>query len=180
MSLIASIMMSASASDAPVSTRITRSSPATRKDLTTPRFPTAILHGTIFTPSIEMSLRMLTMIPSLGKIRCRFFDRSDDIAVTGAAAELAGNRFFDLLVGRPAALAEQPVSRHQHTRRAIAALHRVVLPKCFLQGVQSFVLRQTFDRNDFVAVRLYGENHARFHCRAVPHHSARTAAANDT
>src|SRR5262245_10976282 len=106
MSLIASMIRSASASDAPVSTRITRPSPATRNDFTTPRLGMTTRHGTIFTPSIAISLRMLTMIASLGKIRRGFLYRRHDIAVTGAATEITGDCFLDLLVGRFAALAE--------------------------------------------------------------------------
>src|SRR4030095_12380759 len=127
MSLIASMMMSASASDAPVSTKITRFSPATRKDLTTPRLFMATRHGTIFTPSIGMSLRMLTMLPPLfGKINRRFFDRRDDVAVAGAAAQVAGDRLLDLLVAGLRAFAEQTVGGHQHAGSAVAAFHRVV------------------------------------------------------
>src|ERR1041384_2595367 len=122
MSLIASIIKSASASDAPVSTRITRSWPATRKDFTTPRLGMAMRHGTIFTPSTAMSLRMLTMISSLGKIRRRFLDRRHDIAVTRAAAEISRDRFLDLFVGRFVAFAEQAVRRHEHAGCAITAL----------------------------------------------------------
>src|SRR5512144_2894760 len=177
-SLIASMIRSASASDAPVSTRMTRPSPATRNDFTTPRLGMAIRHGTIFTPSIGMSLRMLTMISSPGKIRRGFLDRRDDVAVAGAAAEIARDRFLDLLVGRPAALAEQTVSRHEHAGRAAAALHRVVFPERLLRRVQPLVLRQPFDRDDLVAVRLLGKNHARLHRPAVPQHRARAAAAD--
>src|ERR1041384_2465771 len=142
MSLIASIIKSASASDAPVSTKITRSWPATRNDFTTPRLGMAMRHGTIFTPSIVMSLRMLTMISSLGKIPRGFLDRRHDVAVTGATTEITGDRLLDLLVGRLVALAEQAVRRHEHARRAIAALHRVVFPEGFLQRMQPLILRQ--------------------------------------
>src|ERR1044071_10190985 len=114
MSLIASMIKSASASDAPVSTKITRSWPATRNDFTTPRLGWAMRQGTIFTPATATSLRMLTMFASLGEIRRRFLDRRHDVAVTGAATEITGNRFLDLLVGRFAALAEQTVRRHEH------------------------------------------------------------------
>src|SRR5581483_4774882 len=176
MSLIASMIRSASASDAPVSTRITRSWPATRNDFTTPRLGMAMRHGTIFTPSIAISLRMLTMIASLGEIRRGFLDRRHDVAVTGAAAEIARDRFLDLLVGRRAALAEQAVRRHQHARRAVAALHRVVFPEGFLERMQPFVLRQSFHGDDLVALGLHGENHARLHGPPVPHHRARAAA----
>src|SRR5689334_10448781 len=106
MSLIASMIRSASAPDAPVSTRITRSWPATRNDFTTPRLGIAMRHGTIFRPSISMSLRMLTMIASLGKTRRGFLYRGHDIAVTGAATEITRNRFLDLLVRRFVAGAE--------------------------------------------------------------------------
>src|SRR5258708_6383135 len=178
MSLIASMMRSAS--DAPVSTRITRPSPATRNDFTTPRLGIAIRQGTIFTPSIGKSLRMLTIAcPSFGKVYRYLFNRCDDIAVARAATKIAGNRLLDLLFSRFVFFAEQPVSRHEHAGCAVAALHRVVFPKRLLQRMQSLVLRQTFDGDDFVAVSLDGEDHARFHRRAVPHHGTRTATTDD-
>src|SRR6266576_301096 len=180
MSLIASMMRSASASDAPVSTRITRPSPATRNDFTTPRLGIAIRQGTIFTPSIGKCLRMLTIAcPSFGKVYRRLFDRRDDVAVSCAAAEVAGDRLLDLYFGRFVSFAKQPVCRHEHAGCAVAALHRVVFPKRFLQWMQSLVLRQTFDGDDFVAVRLNGVHHARLHRVAIPHHGTRTAAADD-
>src|SRR5690348_199347 len=180
MSLIASIIKSASASDAPVSTRITRSWPATRNDFTTPRLGMAMRHGTIFTPSTAISLRMLTMIASLGKIRRGFLDRCHDVAVTGAATEITGDRFLDLLVGGFAALAEQTVRRHEHAGGAVAALHRVVFPEGLLERMQPFVLRQPFYGDDLIAVRLHSKNHARFDRFPVPHDGARITASDDT
>src|SRR5215470_5031919 len=162
------MMMSASASDAPVSTKITCRSPATRNDFTTPRLGMAIRHGTIFTPSIGKSFTILTIISSLGKIRRGFLDRGDNVAVARAAAEIAGDRFFDLLVGGLDLFAEQSISRHQHARRTVAALDSVVVPERFLQRMQSLVLSQPFDCNDLISIGLHGKHHARFHCSTIP------------
>src|SRR4051812_17378484 len=142
MSLTASMIMSASASDAPVSTRMTRSAASRRKDLTTPLFFTATRHGTILMPSIARSFRMLTTGRSLFKILRRLANRRDDVAVAGAAAEISRDRFFDLRVARAALLAQQAVGRHEHPRRAIAALDRVLFPERFLQRMEPLVARQ--------------------------------------
>src|SRR4030095_9464114 len=159
---------------------MSRWSPVTKKDLTIPLGPFS-RQGTIFMPSMGMSFRMLTMtFFSLGKIDRCFFDGRNDIAVAGAAAEVAGDRFFDLLFGWLVRLAKEPIGGHEHSRSAIAAFDSVIFPESFLERMQSFILRQPLHGNDFIASRLHGEYHARFHRPPVPENSASTAAADDT
>ena len=80
-----------------------------------------------------------------------FLDRRDDIAVAGAAAEIAGDRFFDLLVGRITIFLQQTVGGHQHAGRAVAALHRVVFPKRLLQAtvLQVKLSEEKYQTNKF-------------------------------
>jgi hypothetical protein len=45
--------------------------------------------------------------------------------------------------------------------------------------MEALVSRQPLDGDDFIPLRLYGEDHAGFHRRSIPHYGARAAAAND-
>src|SRR2546423_577142 len=73
---------------------------------------------------------------SLREVLRRLADRGDDIAVPRAAAEVPRDRFLDFRLARAAAFAEQAVGRHEHARRAIAALDGVFFPECFLQWME--------------------------------------------
>src|ERR1700692_4852764 len=84
--------------------------------------------------------------------------RLDDVDVAGAAAEVAGDRFADLQLARIRVLLEERAARHQHSRRAIAALQAVLLPEAFLHRVELAVLLEPFDRRDLVAVGLHREH----------------------
>src|SRR4030095_3907728 len=139
---------------------MSRWSPVTKKDLTIPLGPFS-RQGTIFMPSMGMSFRMLTMtFFSLGKIDRCFFDGRNDIAVAGAAAEVAGDRFFDLLFGWLVRLAKEPLGGHDHARTAIAPFAGVSFPESFLEGMQSFILRHPLHGDDLVSRRLNREHHA--------------------
>src|SRR5262249_2027641 len=64
-------------------------------------------------------------------------DRLDDELVARAAAEVAGDCALDLLATGPRVALEQVERRHEHARRAVAALERVRLVKSLLQGVEN-------------------------------------------
>src|SRR4051812_23169531 len=51
----------------------------------------------------------------------------DDVVVAGAAAEIALETMADLIVRRARMLLQEARRRHDHPRRAVAALQRVVL-----------------------------------------------------
>src|SRR5690606_7147862 len=75
-------------------------------------------------------------------------DRFDDLRVAGATAEIAGNRFADLVIGRGGVLAEEGVGGDDHAGRAIAALERVRLPEGILQEAEAAsVVEETFYRD---------------------------------
>ena len=57
--------------------------------------------------------------------------------------------------------------RHDHSRRAVAALKPVLLPERILQRMQLPVGREALDRGDVGPVRLDGEDGARLHAPAV-------------
>src|SRR4051794_38844361 len=67
-------------------------------------------------------------------------DRRDDVLVAGAAADAAGDRRADPLLGRVRVLVQQPPPRHQHAGGAEAALERVLLVEALLHGVEPAAL----------------------------------------
>src|SRR4029077_7101288 len=108
-----------------------------------------------------------------------FFDgmlnRVDDVLVAGAATEIAGDAFTYLALRRRRRVVEQPDGRHDHARRAVAALQPVLFPESLLQGMQLAVRRQALDRRDLGSVGLDCEDGARLRTAAVEQHSARAA-----
>ena len=74
--------------------------------------------------------RWLGPSPTLGDVEHRL----DDLAVPGASTEHAAERVHHLLLGRFRAPAQEIVSRHEHARRADAALRRAVAQERRLQG----------------------------------------------
>ena len=66
----------------------------------------------------------------------------DDVPVAGAAADVALQRLLDLVLGRARVRAQQRRRAHQHPRRAVAALERVVVVERLLQRGQLAVRRR--------------------------------------
>ena len=83
----------------------------------------------------------------------RFRHGFKNLAVAGAAAEISGEPFANL-IHRGIGLSVQQVHRcENHPRRADAALRSAALQKSLLQRVQLFALRQSFNRDDARACR---------------------------
>src|SRR5512134_4080518 len=101
----------------------------------------------------------------------------DDVDVAGAAAEVALEPLVDLLVGGIGVVLQQPRRRHDHARRAEAALKSVALRERALDRVELPLLRHALDRHDARPVRLRREHGARFHRPAVNVHGAAAALA---
>src|SRR3990172_6167843 len=98
-----------------------------------------------------------TLVISLPPHRFRGgLDGLDDVVIAGAAAEVAGQTVADLRLPGVGIIAEQAVGRHDHARRAVAALQAVLVPEGGLQGVELLALLQGLDRHDLGAVRLDG------------------------
>src|SRR3954468_2155235 len=85
-------------------------------------------------------------------------DGVDDVLVAGAAAEVAGDTLADLALRRRRIVLEHRHGRHDHPRRAVAALQAVFLPERLLQGMQLTVPGEAFDGRDLGAVGLDGED----------------------
>src|SRR5215204_6503679 len=63
-------------------------------------------------------------------------DRRNDVLVSRAAADAAGDRGADLLLRRVRVFVEQPPRGHEHARRAEPALQRVLLVEPLLHGIE--------------------------------------------
>ena len=102
-------------------------------------------------------------------------DRADDVLVAGAAADRAGDRGADLLLGRVRVLVEQRARGHQHPRRAEAALQRVQLVEALLDRVELAVDLERLDGADLVPLAHHRERRARLDRLAVHQHDAGAA-----
>jgi hypothetical protein len=87
--------------------------------------------------------------------------RLDDVQVSGAAAQIAGERIAYLGVRRRAVRPQEAFRSHDHARRAISALHGALVDESLLQVVEPAVRLQPLDRRDLPALRLKGEDEAR-------------------
>src|SRR5437762_3951511 len=94
-------------------------------------------------------------------------DGIDDVRVAGAAAQVPAQSFGNLLAARDGARRQQVDARHDHARRAVAALQAMTIPESLLHRMQMTGARQAFDGGDVGAVRLHGEHRARLHGLAV-------------
>src|SRR5258708_25746936 len=75
-------------------------------------------------------------------------DRIDDLAVTGAAAQIARDGVADLYFAWARILVEQRLGGEHDARRAEAALRAAMLHQRLLQRMQSAAGRKALDRGD--------------------------------
>jgi hypothetical protein len=68
--------------------------------------------------------------------------------IRGAAAQVARERFLDLVVRRRRVRVDERLRRHERAARAVAALDRAVLHEGLLQRVQLAVVGEPLDRRD--------------------------------
>ena len=104
-------------------------------------------------------------------------DRVDDLVVTGAAADVAGDRFLDILGRRFSGAVEQYFDRHDVARRAVAALYRAGVDKGLLNRMQLIAVRKPLDGRDLGAVGVGGHGHARVDRLAIVNDRAGAALA---
>src|SRR4051795_2390039 len=102
-------------------------------------------------------------------------DRAHDRRVSGATADLPGDRDPDLLVGGVRIAVQQCPRREDHPRRAEPALQPVHLMEPLLHGIQAAVVLEAFDRGDLVALGGRRQHRARLRRLAVHQHDARPA-----
>src|SRR6185436_7777285 len=104
-------------------------------------------------------------------------DGLHDIVIAGAAAEIAFELVADVGLGGLGIALDELRRRHDHARRAEAALEPVLLPESLLDRVELTVLRHSLDGRDLGPIGLDGEEGARLHRLAVQVNGARPALA---
>src|SRR6266542_5975769 len=104
-------------------------------------------------------------------------DGLDDVVVAGAAAEVAFQPVADLGLRRPRRALEELGGRHDHARRAEAALQAVLFPEAFLDRMQLAVLGHALDGLHLRALALDGQERTGLHRQAVDVHGAGAALA---
>ncbi len=109
-------------------------------------------------------------------LRRRVLDGLDDVDVAGAAAEVAGDRLANLVVGRIGIAFEEGDGGHHHAGRAEAALQAMLLEEALLHRMQDAALLQPLDGADLRAIGLNGEHRAGLGRDAVHEHRAGAAA----
>ena len=107
--------------------------------------------------------------------RRRQLDGLDDLDVACAAAVVVLQPVIDGRLVRCCIVQQQRLCRHDHARRAEAALHRTDIEERALNGLQHGVLRRIFDGFDRFAVQTAHERYARARELAVHQHAARAA-----
>src|SRR5438309_9358169 len=105
------------------------------------------------------------------------FHRLVDLEVTGAAAEVAGQRLLDRVAGGVRVGHEQGLRGEEEGRRAVAALRGAELGERILERVQPAVRREPFDGGDAPPGAGEAEDEAGEHRRAVDEHGAGPALA---
>src|SRR5712671_5511142 len=76
------------------------------------------------------------------RLRGKGLNCANDVGVTGTAADVAGELVADFALGRILVLLEQLAHRHDHPRRAEAALQGVMLVKSRLHRMQGATARR--------------------------------------
>src|SRR5262249_19205095 len=91
-----------------------------------------------------------------------------NLSIASAAAEIARNRFDDVVSGRVRVVSRQRVGREDHGRRAVTALQTVGLAEGILQRRPlAWGRRDAFDRRNWRSFGLRCEHQARAHCNSV-------------
>ena len=106
---------------------------------------------------------------------CRQLDRLDDLDIAGAAAVVVLQPFIDLPLGRRGIVQQQRLCRHDHARRAEAALHRADIEERALNDRQHGIVRRIFDGLYRFSVHPTQQRHTRARQPAVHKDAARAA-----
>ena len=113
---------------------------------------------------------ILTAQPGGGKLH-----RLDDLHIAGAAAVVVLQPLADLLLRRGERPQQKRLRRHDHARRAEAALHRAGIEKRALDDGKNAVVRFVFDRFHALPGERFQKRHARTGELPVDENAARTA-----
>jgi hypothetical protein len=103
------------------------------------------------------------------------FNGFKDLLVAGAAAEIAGKGFADVVARGAFDAIQQCAGRQQDAGRAVATLRGAEVRERLLQRIQPPVAREAFDRRDRAAAAFDGERQAGEHRFAIHEHRAGAA-----
>ena len=106
---------------------------------------------------------------------CCFQDRGGMARVGAAAADVAGERLFAVVLGRAGILAQKGLGRNNKTGRAIAALHRIPFAIGLNQRMPLWIGGDALDGFDRLAFAFHGEGGAGKHNTAVDNHRTGSA-----
>src|SRR2546428_694327 len=112
----------------------------------------------------------------LAHLARRVVDGLHDVHVTGAAAEIPGDRLTDLLLRRRGVRGEEADRGHHHSRGAEPALQAVLLVEALLDRMELPILLESLDRGDARLIHLHREEGAGLHRAAVEQDGACAAA----
>src|SRR3954469_22127566 len=90
-------------------------------------------------------------------------NRSDNVRISAAPADIAAHELLHLAVLRSAGFFQQSHCRHDLTRGAIAALVSVTLHKRLLNRMQVFRLTDTLDGRDLLSAVHRSQAKTRIH-----------------
>src|SRR5688572_27683093 len=102
----------------------------------------------------------------------RQLDGFVDLDVTGAAAEVAGERLLDGVARRRGISGQQRLGREQERRRAVAALRRAHLGERVLKWMQPSTLAHALDRTHVFPRAGDAEDETRQYRQPVDQHRA--------
>jgi hypothetical protein len=90
----------------------------------------------------------------------RHSDSLHNSRIRPAAADIALHGPLDFGFAGMRILLEQSHTGHDHSRRAVAALHGIEFDEGFLKRMQLAIVLQSFDRGDLLALRQFGRDAA--------------------
>jgi len=99
----------------------------------------------------------------------------DDLLIPCAPADIAVNRFADLLISRVRIFLKERYKGHQEPRCAETTLQGVFFVERLLQRMQILWCTEGFHGANFMTIRLHGEHQAGADGFAIKKHSARAA-----
>jgi hypothetical protein len=87
-------------------------------------------------------------------------NRSHDLIISPASAQIAGNRFLDFHFAGAGILIQERLCSQNHTRGAVTALDGPMLNESLLQRMQTGAIRQPLDGQHFLTIGLYCQDQA--------------------
>src|SRR5438093_4499406 len=99
----------------------------------------------------------------------------DDLVVSGAPAEVAGQPVADLGLGRVGSILEQSLTGHEEARRADPALERRVFQEALLQRMERLTFGHALDGLDSSPANLAAQHEARAHQPTIQRDAAGAA-----